>query len=413
MRGAARLRMTAWLGLLLPTGVIETRPADVVVANPFTLITIVRGVLPAVVLLILVAATHPKLRPQGVRETLLTAYLMVVLASASWSLAPTATLFKAAHLVVAYGLVVLIVRHWRDRREAIDELALVIFLIVAAAAFGALVDPQRSIGPSGRLLSVFPALQPTVLGLFCASAVLLAYAAIGPGPLFRRLWFRVPVAVTSLTLLLLTGSRVPLVLLLLGLSAYGWRIGHPKIVVRNLALLAIALAGLLFSPLGDAMRPRLSPESLFASGASLGGRLPLWQAAFEVISERPLLGYGYYAGHRLGDYAQRFSAIIIEQPPYVDGTWLETALDLGLLGCTALAAFVGCSTAMVWRSARGNSALGAIHIVILIIALLYGLQDYTVQQVSYPMAIFGAALLAPLRDPRTAREPKRQLDALP
>jgi O-antigen ligase len=404
------LRLLCVAGLLVPSGIVETRPPTVVVEDPLTLVTAVRGGLPLLCLLLVLVLARPTLRPLGLREHLLAVYLLVVLASTAWSLAPSATFLKAGHLAVAYALLVVLSRTWVDRRSALDDLAVVAWTVVLLAAAGAVLLPERTLRPTGgRLLAVYPHLEPVVLGMLASVAVLMVVGAAGPAPL-RQPLPRLALGLVSLAVLLLTGSRGGLVLCIVGVLAMAalgsWR--RPR-ALPSIGLLA-GLVLLVLSPLGATLRARLAPSLVAEHLSNLGGRLPMWSDAWAAAVESPVVGFGYYAGHRLGPYAElfeeRFGALIIAygtgQTPYVDGTWVETLLDVGAVGVLALAAFVGASALLVWRSRRTDG--WPLHVALVLVFVLYSVQDFTLQQVGYPMFFFGAVLLAPLAVARCACE---------
>jgi exopolysaccharide production protein ExoQ len=391
-------RLIAWFGLLVPPAFVEVRPPAAVVEDPFTAITLMRGVGPAVCLLVAVAIARPLLRPLGVREWLLTGYLVVVAASALWSLAPRATLLKAAHLAVAYALLVLLTRTWRHRGQALRELTLIVHGVVVLAAITAVALPVRSRNEfTGRLMAVWPSMQSVTLGLFAAVALVLVAAAAGPPRLAQSRALRAGLGVIATVVLLLTGARAALVLAVVGvalvvaLSRERSRMPRPWTAAVALA----ALVALVASPLGRTLRQRVAGDEA-GSLVAFGGRLPLWDLVLQAVADRPLIGYGYFAGHRLGPYADLFYAQIdATQLPYVDGTWTETLLDLGVLGVVALLAFVAVSVRCV-IAARDGSRDSALHLALLLVGILYSIQDFTLQQVGYPMILLGSLLLAPL-----------------
>jgi O-antigen ligase len=396
------VRLVCAAGLLVPAGIVETRPPREVVADPITLVTAVRGGLPALCLLVVLVLARPVPWPVGLRERLLAGYLGIVVASTAWSLAPSATFLKAGHLVVAYALLVVLTRTWRDRRAALNDLAAIAMTVVVLAAAGALLAPDRTLRASGgRLLSVYPHLEPVVLGMIASLALLMLLYGVRPLSL-RHPLPRVLLGLIALGVLLQTGSRGGLILCLFGAAVAaalgGWRRR------RRVTSLAVVLVGgiLVLSPLGATLRARLAPALVTEHLRNLGGRLPMWSDAWTVAAENPLLGFGYYAGHRLGRYAElfeeRFGPVIRaydrDTTSYVDGTWVETLLDVGALGVLALAAFVVCSMALVWQTRHGDG--GPLHVALVCVLLVYSIQDFTLQQVGYPMFLFGGLLLAPL-----------------
>jgi O-antigen ligase len=386
------LRAIAWVALLVPAGIVEERAPTAVGENPFTLITLTRGLVPAICLIALCLRLRLLPRPQSGPEWALAAYLTVVVASSAWSLAPVSTFLKAGHLVVAYLLLVVLVRLFSSVREAMDELAAVTYVVVCLAASTALLAPEAAFTSyGGRLLSIFPALEAVVLGTVAALALGMAVAGMGPAVLSSR-GARVLLGLVALCVLLLTGSRAALVFALVAVvlcSGLRWRDLTP---LRVAAAVALATAAVL-SPLGAILRGRLTPDALSAAVQNFGGRFPLWDDALQVVADRPLIGYGYYAGHRLGEYAERFAARGTGELPYVDGTWIETLLDVGIVGLVPLAVF-GLWSA--WRAVRAYDAgavASRVALVIVLVLGVYSVQDYTLQQVGYPMVMLGVALL--------------------
>lgn len=396
-------RLVVWFGLLVPAAVVEVRPPSAVVDDPFTAVTLLRGFGPVACLLVAVLIARPRLLPAGSREWLVTGYLAVVAASTLWSLAPRATLLKAAHLAVAYALLILLTRCWRDREQALRELSVVVHGVVVLAAVTAVALPVRSRNEfTGRLVSVWPAMQSVTLGLFAAAALVLLVASVGPRASTRSRVLPALLGLVAVVVLLLTGARAAIVLALIGMAVVlrgrGWNLR-----LREAAAALLVGAALVASPIGATLRDRVVGDdagSLF----QLGGRLPLWDLALQAVADRPLIGYGYFAGHRLGPYADLFYAQVdATQLPYVDGTWTETLLDLGALGVLALLIFVVVATRRVLL-ARDGSPQSTAHLALLLVCLLYSVQDFTLQQVGYPMLLLGALLLCPLPGPRDGGE---------
>lgn len=390
-------RLIAWSGLLVPVGIVQRRSPDEVVADPFTAVTLVRGLMPFVCLLLVLTLARPTLRPLGQREWLLTAYLVVVVGSTAWSLAPQATLLKAAHLCVAYVLLVVIARQWRDSEQALRQLAAIVYGVVVLALVTAALWPERATGRyNDRLVAIFPALESFVLGMLAAFAVVFVVAGVGPRWLVRRLSLRLLIGLASVVVLLQTGARIPTLLavfLAAGLLARRGLTG-----ARALPLLAgvVAVIGLVFSPYGNNLRERLLEVP--GSAVTLGNRLPLWQLAVEAVADRPLVGYGYFTGHRVGPYAELFyERIDPTQFPYVDGTWPETLLDLGVVGVVVLLAFVSRS---LWAGLRASwgGPLMPLRVALALLVVVYSLMDFTVQQVGYPMILVAGLLLMPLNE---------------
>lgn len=401
-RRSRLVRVLAWSGLLIPAGIIQTRDPGAVVDDPFTPVTLLRGLLPGLCLLAVLVVSRPAPRPVGSRECLLAGYLAVVVASTGWSLAPQATLLKAGHLVTAYGLLVVVTRLWPDRRQALHELTALVYAVVGLSALFGVVARERAIDTTeylyplaGRLKSVFPEMQPVVLGMFAATAILLAVAGGGRGFLQHRA-FRFGIGAVSVAVLLLTGSRAAVVMAVLGPVMCGVLRAQARVRPRTALLTIVLGTAAVLSPLGVVLRARLTTEQAPTMLVTFNGRLPMWQDALQTAADRPLHGFGYYAGHRLGEYAELFKVRVdATRPPYVDGTWAETLLDLGLLGCLTLLVFVVQCWRVLWVGRDRSSSDDCLLLALLTLLTLYSLQDYTLQQVGYPMVLFAGALLSP------------------
>jgi branched-subunit amino acid transport protein AzlD len=398
----AKIRLLLWGGLLLPAGVLEARSPVVVSEDPFTAITLFRGLFPGACLLValLVLRRSPLLWrwPSG-RERLLLAYLGLVWLSAAWSLAPLLTLLKAAHLTVAYALLVLLARCWTSRAQALRDITWVVHAVSLAAAAGALLMPDTAFR-AGRLVGVFPALESVVLGMIAAVAVV---TCLSHGP-----WERVPAGVrvalstVATAVLLLTRTRTALVLVVLAGLLLLCLQHRARIAAAAAGSLALVLSAAALTPAGQAAWRTFLRDTEASDLLSFSGRFPLWSDALQVAADRPLVGFGYFAGHRFGLYAE-FYALRYGNAPYIDGTWAETLLDLGLIGIAVLGSFViGCCI-HIWRTRNPGSAPSALHLTLLGMLVIYSVQDFTVQQVGYPMAVMAGLLLARVSDPTGSR----------
>lgn len=393
-RGLSGIRLVLWSGLVVPAGILETRSPTVVAEDPFTPITLFRGLFPGLCLLVVLLLLRRRelvLRWLSGREKLLLGYLAVVWLSAAWSLAPFLTLLKAAHLTVAYALLVLLTRCWRSRHEALTDVAWLLHAVMLAAVIGAAFTAESAFR-AGRLVGVFPALESVVLGMLAALAVVTCFS---PVP-----WHRVPLALrlglgaVSTAVLLLTRTRSALVLVVLAGLLLLCLQNRARLAAAAAASLAVVATVVSLTPLGQVLWQTFLRGASTAELLTFSGRFPLWSDALQVAADRPLIGFGYFAGHRLGRYAELY-ALRYGNAPYVDGTWAETLLDLGLLGIAVLAVFVlGCCL-QVWRTRVPGDSASALHLALLAMLVVYSVQDFTVQQVGYPMAVMAGLLLAP------------------
>lgn len=77
--------------------------------------------------------------------------------------------------------------------------------------------------------------------------------------------------------------------------------------------------------------------------ASLSGRTYMWDAALEAWRQSPLLGQGYFVGHK---YVQLSGGRFLIT---VDSTYVETLVNLGVIGLVLMGAFAMGALRMAWH----------------------------------------------------------------
>lgn len=75
---------------------------------------------------------------------------------------------------------------------------------------------------------------------------------------------------------------------------------------------------------------------------SLSGRTAFWPRVWEAFTESPVVGHGYYSGHR----ALTINELTLVSS--VDNTYLEVLVDLGIIGCLILVAALMCAGATLY-----------------------------------------------------------------
>lgn len=134
--------------------------------------------------------------------------------------------------------------------------------------------------------------------------------------------------------------------------------------------------------------------AMLGRNPTLTGRTRIWESVMPFIAQRPWLGYGFDTFWRPhGVEANQVWGVIEWQAPSAHNSWLEMALDLGLIGC-GLAAFAW--LAAFWRGARllfasrgGHAVFG---LVLLAATLVDNLTEYTF--FTFPLWALFAAVLA-------------------
>jgi O-antigen ligase len=123
----------------------------------------------------------------------------------------------------------------------------------------------------------------------------------------------------------------------------------------------------------------LGPDDLYAVAgrdATLTGRTDLWDIAVEAIGERPVLGYGYKEFWNPDGSSDRYKQVVGWEPSSSHNGFVEVALDLGLVGETALVLvlILGVSRAvrMFWR---GTDRLSAWPLCVMIFVICSNLTE--------------------------------------
>ena len=215
-------------------------------------------------------------------------------------------------------------------------------MLLGSVWAGVLIWPQLAIrreagvGVIGFALNgVFPAVGWNTVGEVSAiiSIVCLTRLLFRPNGRARGVVYGVGAAAGMLTLIL-SSSRSSIAGLVLGCAAVLFA------ARRTRALLALATLALLIglqTSAGDlAMRYFMRGQNDQAF-YSLSGRVPLWEHGLEQLSERPLTGFGAYAGGRFVTLAG-FNSGTRAGSSTVLNTYLEVLLGTSIWGLIPLLA---------------------------------------------------------------------------
>jgi len=166
------------------------------------------------------------------------------------------------------------------RNEALKPLMFCAAIIALVATISYLVPFINAYAPGERMIGraafTNPLLSSHLFGFFCIYWLCMCITS----QRLPILWLSVPAMTIMLAAIMATGSRTPLVALVLSIL---WL----SIVSRNRRAL-VMIAGVL---LGSATVLLLFPEILGDRGGSY--RLQIWQIALEKIAEHPWIGHGY------------------------------------------------------------------------------------------------------------------------
>jgi O-antigen ligase len=213
--------------------------------------------------------------------------------------------------------------------------ALLVWVAVQAVLFwDEVVYPE---GDITRLGSAVPQIAPNPLGYLAVAGLLALFFGVGPRFIVRSLVLRVGLAGLYAAELLASRTRTALVLgALVVLVALLLHARKRIVLVSVLFLCGLTAVTVLLGYFGDSLNDYFFRGQTSGELIGLTGRVDIWRAATQEVSENFLLGLGFYSGHRLA-----LTGIWNYQvESNIDNTWLETLVDVGVVGMIPLAIFV-------------------------------------------------------------------------
>jgi O-antigen ligase len=309
------------------------------------------------------------LSPRGL-ELILLAVVAVYVLQASYSSDRVKALENLAFFYVPFGLLFLILREVRWRRELIARcLALTVALAVLFAGVGFVEYYRKSLFLNPKVVaadqyanyfrvnSVF--FDPSIYGRFLALvtiAVMAALLSAGRGRSRRELLAGAAVLAWLLVGIVTSFSQSSIAALLLGLAILGaWCWGVRPAVYMAAGLVVLALAFLLLAP--ASLHFGLKGEKGSAANAT-SGRTTLVKGGLELFAKRPLEGYGSgsfeteYKRHSVTDAANATSAS--HTIP------VTVAAEQGIVGLALYALLLVAAFAVLFRDAARSPARIAI-----------------------------------------------------
>lgn len=383
-----------WTGLIGPLVIPDVGAvsgADAVALDSWDA---VRGGLPIACFAASLVVFPRALSPLNRVEKLVIAYACVALLSTFWSIEPLATALKATATIGYFSLIILIIRAYnRNHAGLIAHAFGLLCIVIGSALFSGLLAPNLAFVQDGsvlRLAGFLPRLHPNILGLASGFVII---TIIGGSRDFTPGWcgripIRVSVALFALACLILTQSRLALAIsFAVSLVVALWKRGRPAIAGSVLVAAVVVAIGSIV------LLPTLSELFVRGQGAhtlsTLTGRTDSWNLALEMWKDRPITGWGYYAGHRLGDFAIARGFL----PTNIDSLWYESLLNVGLLGTVLLAAAVASSGVRPrFGDAEGASAHTSDSLLLLF--FLSSFVSPSIQRVGLPLFMFGIVLLS-------------------
>jgi len=308
-----------WAMLLLGALTFRIRGASEIASEPLDAWAVFRVAIDMLVAFVLLVRltlrrTHwPGSMLRGVVGAL-TIYGLVCLASTAWSVFPPWTFYKSWEYLIDIALVAAILESANSTRElrSLFNWTWTLYGVLLLSVWkDVLLFPHASLHSEVlqhgaalgvRLDGVMPAISSNDVGTFAAIIALISFARLFPST-GRR-------SHTSWYIVLLAGSLVTLVLAQTRSAIIGVMLGGFVILLysnrgRIGALLTFVVAPIvaLFT-MGGLIWSFLERGQTEAQIATLSSRAQWWTFAWQTYLERPLTGFGAYAGGRFGVLAK-------------------------------------------------------------------------------------------------------------
>jgi len=230
----------------------------------------------------------------GLLGWLILFYLFWAALSIIWSIEPKITT-KRVGILLILSLGALYVA---DRFSLQETIALV-FFICAVGVLGGFVTEIRfnNFFPFSGWWR-FGGNMPTILQAWHCGLLVLSALALAKKAEQKRAVYIV-IAFVAFFFLIITRSRMAFIACFMSSAVY-WGLATPKRHQSVLLFLGIIIVGsLIYFYLGDKLMG--ASEKLITLGRTgdiettktLTGRTPLWNAAMDLVDQRPLVGYGY------------------------------------------------------------------------------------------------------------------------
>jgi O-antigen ligase len=274
-------------------------------------------------------------------------YAGICIVSTIWSVFPSWTLYKSCEYLVdvlCIATVVSSVRGADDFRSLWNWIWVLYGLLIVSIWAGALLAPTLAFLPNAGLFGfelqgVMPQVSTNGVG---EAAALLGVVALARLVLRRHLagsasWYWL-LLLLSLATLVLAQTRSAVVAFLFGALLIGL---HRNARLAILVLVACGFVALVSSAVAHIAQIYMLRGQSTELFHSLSGRMDWWQSAWVKIMERPLLGYGAYAGGRFVVLAQ-FGDM---ETSSIHNSYVEVVLGSGILGVLPLLA----ALAGAWR----------------------------------------------------------------
>jgi O-antigen ligase len=312
--------------------------------------------------------------------------------STAWSATPGAALRRAIALLMTMAFAFYVTQRFRPE-EFFRILYVAFGLYIAVELLSVVLPPHIGIYGSGlfqgawRGLTGMKNILGRTLGLMLVLFVVMRHFG-------GRSWYRLSLAGCGAVLVMLffSRSRTPLLaaaaaiptvyalrMLMGGVFGRGWRLKPTLGLVAGLLLAAVAVMAVLV----------VAPLVLEAVGRdfTLSGRTKLWGWAINIASARPWLGAGYRSFWIDANTKYFFTSFAWQKnadgtlsdsyhgPDHSHSSYVDTFVELGIVGCALLAVLILSSLWRMRTSFRANDIAALPYAAVTIYLLFYGLTE--------------------------------------
>lgn len=294
--------------------------------------------------------------PRALTLRIFAVYAVVCGLSALYSPEPLQTLWKAIELIVLLMFALRLYDSSDDPMQRAARLAnslmYIAFSLCVFSLVGGALAPDvawRDYGLGGiasrSMSGVAPVVNANMLGQLGGIVTVVALFEAMSAPKRLQRGYLIALAIGLLTLIL-AYARTSLIAS--ALIAFALMIRFKRLGLLSVAILVAATLAAIFP---DAIWRYLSRGQEADHFYSMSGRTNMWEFALKAFEARPLLGHGFFVGHKYVELGTsgRFLAT-------ADSTYVETLVNLGVVGFVLVVAFALSAGLQAMRVLRLSSA---------------------------------------------------------
>ena len=290
-------------------------------------------------------------RINGKPELFLTVFILYCCLSSIWSYNSIGSLLKSINLGFAYLCVFRIPTLVTNSKFAFNQLFRISTLFIIAGLIEFILVPDLVFSrPSPTEAKRFNIIVPQIGANLLGIVLFVLIASLITGNFMQQKKFRhIKFFYMAILLLLLYEAHSRLIFATVILVSYYLAIrtaqrlefGSSRGTYARISVFWATLIVINFLISSESVQGGV--VSFFTRGqdsqglSTLTGRTNVWSEALSFGNEKPIFGHGFYSGHR---YALGSISTIIRSHNNLDNTWIETYIDLGLLGIFLLACLI-------------------------------------------------------------------------